>query len=185
MSQETYFKSGLVRFSYAHVHEPHAVDEGGEKKYSVSILIPKKDKAQVKEVKRAIQAVIDSDQGKAKFGKTKVNALKLPLRDGDEERDDDPAYEGMLFFNASSKNKPTIVDKNRKEIFDDDDFYSGCWGRVSVNFYPFNTSGNKGVAAGLNNLQKLKDDERLSGGLSAEEDFDDDFDYDDEDDDLL
>lgn len=76
-----------------------------------------------------------------------------------------------MFVNANSDNRPGIVDINLNPIIEKEDFYSGCYGRASINFYAFNTNGNKGVACGLNNLQKLADGERLSGGSSAEEDF--------------
>ena len=186
---ETKIVTNLVRFSYAKVFEPSSIEEGGEKKYSVSILIPKKNKTDVAKIKKAIQAAID--HGKAdKFGgkdPSKSSSFKMPLRDGDEEREDNPEYEGMYFINASSKNKPGLVDANRDEIRDPEDFYSGCWGRASLNFYPFSVSGSKGIAAGLNNRQKLKDDEHLDGRTSAADDFDDDFadDFDDVDDDML
>jgi hypothetical protein len=87
-------------------------------------------------------------------------------------------YAGKMFFNASSKNKPGIVDENREPIMSNDEFYSGCYGRASVNFYNFSVSGNTGIAVGLNNLQKLEDGERLAGGASAEEDFADENDLD-------
>ena len=161
--------TGKVRFSYAHVFEPSAAQEGQEKKYSVSLLIPKKDKATIKRIEEAVAAA--KEEGKVKFGGKIPNNLKLPLRDGDDEREDDPNYEGMMFVNATSKNKPGIVDENLDAIMDKEDFYSGCFGRASVNFYPFNVSGNKGIACGLNNLQKMEDGDRLSGGPSAEDDF--------------
>lgn len=162
--------TGLVRFSYAHVFEPSAIEEGQEKKYSVSILIPKDDKKTISKIEDAIAAALE--EGKAKFGGKIPRSYKNPLRDGDEERPDDENYEGHMFVNANSSRKPGLVDKNLDPIIDKDDFYSGCYGRASVNFYAFNVSGNKGIACGLNNLQKLKDGERLSGGgASAEEDF--------------
>lgn len=165
-----------TRFSYANVHEPKAMD-GGEPKYSVAVLIPKKDKATIAKIEAAIEAALEEGKGKRFNGKLPPKAtLKLPLRDGDEERPDDEAYQGHLFFNATSKTKPGIVDENLNEITDKEDFYSGCIGRASVNFYAFNTNGNKGVAVGLNNLQKLEDGTRLSGGSSAEEDFAEDDD---------
>ena len=109
-------------------------------------------------------------------------SLKLPLRDGDEEREDDPAYEGMYFINASTTRKPSIVDKDLNPIMSQDEFYSGCYGRASINFYAYNVN-SKGIAAGLNNLQKLKDGEPLVGGSTAEEDFGGDNAF--EDDDLM
>lgn len=166
---ETRIKTGKVRFSYAHVFEPYSSEEGQDKKYSVAILIPKEDTKTLDKIEEAVKAAIES--GKAKFGGKVPANLKLPLRDGDEERPDDPNYEGMMFMNASSKNKPGIVDANVEEIISQDEFYSGCWGRATVNFYAFNKAGNKGVACGLGNLQKLEDGDRLSGGPSAEQDF--------------
>jgi hypothetical protein len=79
-----------------------------------------------------------------------------------------------MFFNASSKTKPALFDENGDPIMDKEDLYSGCYGRASVNFYPFSNSGNKGVAAGLNGLKKLEDGERLSGTVCAASDFEDD-----------
>jgi hypothetical protein len=161
--------TGKVRFSYAHVFEPSAISEGDDKKYSVSILIPKKDLETLAKIKKAVEAA--KQEGKGKWNGKIPPVLKLPLRDGDAERPDDEAYEGMMFLNASSKNKPGIVDENTDPVMSKDDFYSGCFGRASVNFYAFNVSGNKGIAVGLNNLQKLEDGDRLSGGPSAADDF--------------
>jgi hypothetical protein len=124
----------------------------------------------VKKVKDAIDAVLEEAKSSKFGGKVPAN-YKNPLRDGDTERPDDETYAGHFFINANSKIRPGIVDKDLQPIMDQDEFYSGCYGRASVNFYAFNTNGNKGVAAGLNNLQKLKDGERLSGGASAADDF--------------
>ena len=103
----------------------------------------------------------------------------MPLRDGDDERGDDPAFEGMYFINANSQRKPSIVDKELNPIMEKEEFYSGCYGRASINFYAFNVS-SKGIAAGLNNLQKLEDGEMLAGGSTAEEDFGGENEWDDE-----
>jgi hypothetical protein len=164
--------TGKVRFSFLHVFEPHSIEEGNEKKYSAAILIPKKDVDTVRDVEAAIKAA--TEQGKEKFGKVFDRKLKTPLRDGDEERPDDPSYEGHWFLNASSamNSKPTIVARDAKTILTSaDEFYSGCYGRASLNFYPFSKNGNAGVAAGLNNLMKLSEGERLSGSSSAQADF--------------
>ena len=175
--------TGLVRFSYVSVHKAKAIDDTSEPKYSVAILIPKKDKKTLAALEEGIKAA--KKLGKTSQWNGKIPpTLKLPLRDGDIERPDDEAYHNCFFINASSKTKPGVVDEDLEEIIDPTEFYSGCWGRASVNFYPFAKSGNKGVAAGLNNVQKLKDDEKLSGGTSAAEDFGDDFD-DLDDDDML
>ena len=162
--------TGKVRFSYAHVWEPVANEEGGKAKYSVALLIPKSDKKTVAAIHAAVEAA--KQQGKvSKFGGKIPANLKLPLRDGDEERPDDEVYANNYFVNASAATKPGIVDRNRNAIMDKDEFYSGCYGVASVNFYPFTMSGNKGVACGLNNLMKLADGEPLGRRLSAEDDF--------------
>lgn len=170
--------TGKVRFSYAFVFEPQAIEEGATPKYSVSVIIPKSDTAGIEK----IQNVIDR-QVKAFLTKNNLKKLPakfhLPLRDGDEERPNDPAYADSLFFTASSLRKPQIVDRDLNPILDKEEFYSGCYGRVSINLYSFDKAGNKGIAVGLNNIQKLADGERLDGGSSAEEDFADSFDDDD------
>lgn len=176
--------TGKVRLSYVTVFEPRAVSEGGEKKYSISILIPKTDKKAIQQIEKAVQKVID--QGSDILGKSK-KGLKTPLRDGDEEKDGEE-YEGMMFLTANSKNAPILVDENRQEIIDERELYSGCWGRISMNLYAFNTGGNKGVACGLNSVQKLADGESFGGTYTEaemEEDFADDFFDEDEDDDLI
>lgn len=159
-----------VRFSYAHVWEPKAIEEGQDKKYSASIIISKDDKATLKAVNDAVAKAFE--EGKGKFGGKVPKNWKHPLRDGDEDRPDDENYENSYFINASSLRQPQIVDASVNPILDQDEFYSGCFGRASINFYAFNVNGNKGVAAGLNNVQKLEDGPRLGGSAaSAEDDF--------------
>ena len=166
-----------TRLSYFHGWEPTSIN-GGPERFSVSVLIPKDDKETVKAVNNAIDAAIE--EGIAKFGGKKPNkaAIKLPLRDGDTEREDE-AYAGHWFINANSKTAPQIVDKAVKPILDRDEVYSGCYARVSLNFYAFNSNGNKGIACGLGNIQKIRDGESLGGRSSAADDFsieeDDDF----------
>ncbi len=162
--------TGLVRFSYLHIWEAVAIQEGQDKKYSASLIIPKSDKATLAKVKAAIEAA--KEQGKvSKFGGKLPANLKIPLRDGDIERPEDDAYANSYFINANAKTKPGIVDRDLNPVLAQDEVYSGCYGRASVTFYAFNTSGNKGIAAGLNHLQKVKDGEPLGGRSTAESDF--------------
>lgn len=156
------------RFSYLHCWEANAVD-GGEPKYSVSAIIPKSDTETIEKIKAAIeQAKKDS---LSKWGGKIPANLKLPLRDGDIDRPEDEAYSDSYFFNANSRQAPQVVDKNVQSILDQSEVYSGCYGRISVNFYGFNNNGNRGIAAGLGNIQKLKDGEPLGGRTNAEDDF--------------
>ena len=146
------------------------------------MIIPKSDTKTINAIEKAIDAAIE--EGIAKFGGKKPNkaALKTPLRDGDVERED-PAYADSVFLNANANetNPPQIVDANLNKIIDRAEVYSGCYGRVSIDFYAFNTNGNRGIAAGLGNIQKLADGEPLGGGTTAEQDFGSFDDLDDED----
>ena len=160
--------TGKVRFSYAHVFQPTASIEGGTPKYSVSIIIPKSDTDTVSKLQKAFEEV--KSGAAAFFGGSVPKNLKGGLRDGDEEKDD-PAYAGCYFINANSAQKPGLVDANMNSIIDPSEFYSGCYGRASITFYAYNAQGSKGIACGLNNLQKLEDGERLGGTTTAAADF--------------
>lgn len=162
-----------TRWSYANVWEPKSIN-GGTPKYSVSLIIPKSDTKTVEKIQAAIQAAYEEGQGKLKGnGKTvpALSVLKTPLRDGDTERPDDPAYADSYFINANSASAPGIVDAGCQPIIDRSEVYSGVYGRASINLYAFNSNGNKGIACGLNNLQKIKDGEPLGGKSRAEDDF--------------
>lgn len=170
-----------TRWSYANVWQPKSIN-GGAPKYSVSLIIPKSDTVTVEKVKAAIQAAYEEGESKLKGnGKTvpALSVIKTPLRDGDTERPDDPAYANAYFINANSATAPGIVDADRQPIIDTSEVYSGVYGRASINFYAFNSNGNKGIACGLNNLQKIRDGEPLGGKSRAEDDFntDDDDDF--------
>lgn len=157
-----------ARFSYVNVWEPKAIN-GGDEKYSVSILIPKTDEEQIEIIKKAIEEA--KQEGKSKWGGKVPPKLKTPLRDGDEERPDDAVYVGHYFINANSKDQPGIVDKKVQAIINQSEFYSGCYGNASVSFYAYDAAGNRGIACGLNNLQKVRDGECLGGKTRAEDDF--------------
>jgi len=162
-----------TRWSYANVWEAKSIN-GGTPKFSVSLIIPKSDTRTIAKIKAAIEAAYREGEAKLKGnGKTvpPLSAIKTPLRDGDTERPDDPAYANSYFINANSSTAPGIVDADRQPILDRSEVYSGVYGRVSINFYAFNSNGNRGIACGLNNLQKIRDGEPLGGKSRAEDDF--------------
>lgn len=165
--------TGEVRLSYVNLFEPKAIAEGQAPKYSTTLLIDKDDKATVKLIQNAIAEVIANSQDVLKGTK----GLKTPLRDGDEEKDS-LEYENHFFMNASSKTPPIVVDEDRQEVVNPREVYSGCYGRVSMNFFAYNQAGNKGVGVALNAVQKTRDGESLGGGYtraSVDEDFGDDL----------
>ena len=163
-----------TRWSYVNAWEPKSIN-GGAPKYSVSLIIPKSDTKTIEKIQAAIQAAYDEGQDKLKGNGKSVPALsvlKTPLRDGDAERPDDEAYADSYFINANSGTAPGVVDADRPPILDRSVVYSGVNGSASINFYAFNSNGNKGIACGLNTLQKIKDGEPLGGKSRAEDDFD-------------
>ena len=157
------------RLSYAHIWEPDSVN-GSEPKYSVSCIIDKDDKDTISKIQKAIE--LAKEEGKGKWGGKIPANLKTPLRDGDIDRPEDEAYAGCMFLNANSRQAPQVVDKQVQPDLDQSEVYSGCYGRVSVTFYAYNSNGNKGVAAGLGNVQKLKDGEPLGSRVNAKDEFD-------------
>ena len=162
-----------TRWSYVNAWEAKSIN-GGTPKFSVSLIIPKSDTKTVAKIKAAIEAAYHEGEAKLKGSSRTVppmDAIKLPLRDGDKERPDDPAYANSYFMNANSNTAPGIVDADCQPILERSEVYSGVYGRASVNFYAFNSNGNRGIACSLNNLQKIRDGEHLGGKSSAEEDF--------------
>ena len=162
-----------TRWSYANVWEPKSIN-GGTPKYSISLIIPKSDTVTVAKIKAAIEAAYQEGQAKLRGNGKSVPALNLiknPLRDGDLERPDDPAYANSYFINANSATAPGIVDADRNPVLTRSEVYSGVYGRASITFYSFNSNGNRGIACGLNNLQLLRAGEPLGGKASAESDF--------------
>lgn len=175
--QSTKVTTGRVRLSYVHLLEPYSNMEGKDPNYNVVLLIPKSDTKTLNAMKKAQKAALEAGKS-SKFGGKIPPNWKNTLRDGDEEKDLDesPEYEGMTFVTVSSNRRPGIVDRSMAPITSSevgpDGIYSGCWARVSLNAYPFSAQGNKGVSFGLQNVQKLADDEPLGNVSTPESDFD-------------
>jgi len=168
---------GPCRLSYTHLFEKYTPEGGGEGKYMTNVLIPKSEKKTVAALEKAI------DEAKkagivGKWGGKEPKKLELPLHDGNDKEDE--AYDDCYYVNAKCSTRPGIVDRNKAAITDEEEIYSGVWAYVSVTFFAYDVNGNKGIACGLNNVMKFKDDERLGGRVSAEADF---ADIDDDDDD--
>lgn len=165
------------RLSYANIWEPKQVNGTGDPKYSCCLLIPKTDTATLVKLEAAIDAVKKDPKSLTRWGGKLPPKLKEPLRDGDEERDDD-TYAGCKFINANSSEnrRPRIIDQRCNEVLDQDEVYSGCYANVKIGLFAYSASGNKGIGAGLEVIQKVRDGERLSGGNSLDgfETLDDD-----------
>lgn len=170
MSNATRVVTGVVRLSYANIWEPKAIKDS-KPKYSASLIIPKSDVQTVRAIEAAVNAALT--EGTAKFG-GKIpprGSLKLPLRDGDTDRDDE-AYQGAYFVNANSTRQPGVVDQQVQPILDQEQVYSGCYVRAAIGFYAFNNNGNRGVACSLDSIQLVRDGERLGAARpTPEQDF--------------
>ena len=182
----TQITTGKVRFSYVNLFTPRAAQEGAKEKYSVTLLIPKSDKATLQKIKAAIE------EAKTKYltghnGKKLPANLKSTLHDGDGERPNGGEFgeecRGCYVMTVSSNNQPVIVNADKTPLTDPRELYSGCYGRAIINFYVYDTQGNKGISAGLNGVMKLYDGEPLGGGVVTDSDWDDG--WEDTDDDLL
>ncbi|MDF2873358.1 MAG: hypothetical protein K0R22_41 [Sporomusa sp.] len=173
--------TGKVRLCYAYIFTPKPGDKPTDTpKYSTAVLIPKSDKATLSQIKAAIEAVKNDPKSEKVWGSRFNSEMKSALRDGEVKAEKNPEYAGHYFFNCSNTRKPGIVDRFKNEITDPSEVYSGCYARVSVDFFAFNKGGGKGIGVSLNNVQKWADGEPLSGGSRAEDDFDE-LEFDDDD----
>lgn len=174
MSEATKVITGKVRFCYANVFEAKAQNGSDRATYSVTLVIPKNDDETFRSIMDAIKKAYEEGEeilkGKSKSAPA-FDKIKLPLRDGDEERPGDEVFAGSYFMNATSMYKPGLIDADKNIIINHEDFYSGCYGRASVVFYAYNSKGNTGIACGLRNLMKTEDGEKLGGVATAQEDF--------------
>lgn len=159
---------GPCRLSYTHLFEKYTPEGGGEGKYMTNVLIPKSEKKTVEAIQAAIEAAKKAGIV-GKWGGKEPKKLDMPLHDGSEK--DDEVYADHFYVNAKCNTRPGVVDMKRNPIADEEEIYSGVWAYVSVTFYPYDVNGNKGIACGLNNIMKFKDDERFGGRVSAETDF--------------
>lgn len=159
--------TGEVRFHYVNVLHPHKFDYQADAQYQICILIQKDDIDNVTAIKQAIQEAFNGikDPGPEWWN---------PLRDGDIEHPEDPAFRGMYYLNAKSRQSPGVVDADRNKITEESQLYNGCYGRASLSFFPFDR-GTTGVGTGLNNVQFLRDGEVLLEKPAADEDFEDDY----------
>lgn len=165
--------TGKMRLSYPHLHAPVSFGQaspGADAKYSASFLIDKNDVLTVGRLQDAIEQAKAEGIRSKWGGKTPTN-LRLPLRDGDTERDGEE-YKDHYFINCTTKRKPRCVDRDCVEILDPADLYAGCYVRATLTCYAYDFAGNRGISFGLCNVQKLGDGDPLGGdGSSAASDF--------------
>lgn len=179
----TKITTGKCRLSYVTIFEPRAAEDGGEPKYSITLLIPKSDTTTVEKIKSAINEAADNFRRKNGTGSLPSNPMS-PLHDGDGVKPNSgepygPECKGCYVLNASSKIKPRIKDSFGNDCDDPAEIYSGCYGLAVLNFYGY-SNRRKGVGCGLLGVKKLAEGEPF-GMVATDDDFnngpvDDDFD---------
>lgn len=154
----------VFRVSFPQVFEAKAFNDGDKPKYSVQMVWPKGTD---------LSTIEDLVQETAKdfWGEKVPKNMRNPLRDGNTDREGQGIYIDATFANAASQFKPGLVDADVQPIIDQAEFYPGCYARATVTAYAYDNKGNRGVALGLQNLQKVKDGDRLDGAVSAESEF--------------
>ena len=167
--------TGEVRLSYCNLTTPRASQQGGEPKFSVTLLIPKTDTTTKADIDAAINAAAQEALTKTWNG-ARPPVLKVPIHDGDGVRQSGVPFgdecKGHWVITASTKNKPQVVGiANINCELAPSDIYSGMYGRVTIRFFGYSNSGNKGIGCGLGNVLKTRDGEPLSGQASAASDF--------------
>lgn len=171
-ANSTTARTGKGRLGYVHVDKPFAQNPNDEGKYSLCFMFSKDDK----QAKKVLDAAIENaeQRGVEKFGKSFKN-VHNPINDGDDK--DDEIYENMYYINAKNSRHVPCYDQDREEM-EPEDVYSGCEGRIVVQFYPYSRNGNNGVAASLQSIQFLGDAEPFAGRRASASDFEDDEDED-------
>ena len=160
-----------VRLAYVHLVEPRAAADGAEPKYSVTVIIPKTDTANLAVIRDASKAAKE-----ARWGAKPPTTLRSPVRDGDEKdvtgnfvRGEE--FRNSYYMNVSSK-KPVdakIMMGGRIVNCPPEHLVSGYYGSVIANFFAYETAGNKGVSAGLNGVTITKRGEPLGRRLDWEQ----------------
>lgn len=168
-----------VTLAYVHALKPYATENGGDAKYSVVIIIKKDRTDTIAAVKAAINAAYEEGINSKWAGKApSKSTLRSPLRDGDVDRPDDPDFKGCYFINASSKNRPGVIDTHNRDLTEpgmEEEVYSGMIAHVTTNFFAYDAKGNKGISCGLNNICKSGAGTFMGGRVSAASDFADEL----------
>ena len=184
MKEETMYNNdpmkvltGKVRLSYCHLTTPRAPVNGGAPKYSATLLIPKTDTATKADIDQSIAAAVQDGVSKCWHG-ARPPQLRTPIHDGDGVRDNGESYgpecKGHWVITASCNEdrKPQVVHiSNIRCELPPNEIYSGMYARVTIRFYPYDNSGNRGIGCGLGNVLKVEDGDPLGGGSTAEQDF--------------
>ena len=172
----TQMTTSEVRLSYVHLDAPYAnPNTNADPKYQVTVLMPKSDVQAKARLDAAYQAAVQKGVAE-KWNGTMPPIIACSIHDGDGVRPSTgepfgPECKGHWVFTASSKNPVSLVDAGMNPIVQKGELYSGCYARVCVSLFPYNTAGKRGIGIGLEAVQKLRDGDPLGGGVSVADAF--------------
>lgn len=172
MSDSTNIVIGPVRISFPHLFVPKSPKGSDNPQYSCMCVFDpktKEGKKMLAQISGAIEAA--EEEGASKLEKTPIKKQRRPLKDGDDEFPGDPYFDGKKILQCNNKKQPDVVNKKREPITDEDETYPGMWAYVHVNMFAYNSGGGVGVSASLQNVMKVKDDDRLDSRVSADKAF--------------
>ena len=157
-----------IRMSY-----PHIWEKDQNEKYSMTVLVPKSDKDTVDKIMAAVKGVYDENKNGALKGLL-FDEVAKPYHDGDGRKPKGGAYgdecKGCYVINAKSNNPVPVVERDPKvTCTDESHIYPGCYGRVNLGFYAYNSNGNRGIGAFLNGIQTYNYGDRIGNNFNAEE----------------
>jgi len=171
--------TGECRASFPKLAKPDD-SKFGQNKYSIDGIFESKD---------AMKSLMDGCKAHAQAFYGTTEGIKYPWKDGAAQAKYS-GYEGNQFISSRSKQKPTIVDKNRKP-FDATEIYGGCVVRINCTPLAYEMDDEiievvdgvrkkvvekiKGVTVLLNAVQFIRDGESFGGGNESGGGFDDEY----------
>lgn len=161
-------KSPKARLSFPNLFQARGF-EGQEAKYGCTLIF---DKAAQATPEFAAMKAAAGAAAKDKWGDKLPSNLRNPIRKCEEKDSYNvPEFEGCVFINVSTKQKPGVVDEKVQPIIEEGEIYGGCYVRCTLSVYAYDMSGNKGVSFGLRNVQKVGDGDSFGGRSRPENDF--------------
>jgi len=159
------FVTGEVTLVYPDVFVPRAIGGKGAPKFSVTALFDPEDATTAGALADAVEAAFRLGVEKGIFKDTQKSAKFSPVRDGNEKIEDGGPefYRDKLFIAAKSSAEipPEVCDLNGALITDASEIYSGVKAKLALSAYPYDTSGNKGIALALDGVLKVADGKQL------------------------
>ena len=139
--------------------------EDAKPKYTIRACFP--PEADLEPMKKLAAEAAKEKWGDKLNDKKFAEKLHSPFRTNDELDSPIPGIGDdwvIMTLAANEDRRPGIVDRKLNDIIDEEEVYPGAWYRAQVRAYAWEFSSKRGVSFGLQNVQKMKDDEQLGAG---------------------